>query len=156
MNRLLLFAIAMTAWILFTAIDRGSFLDKIAAMPLKTSGNAADSLPTIEQNSGLKDNSLQDRVQSELYSSISTGMSYAEVESIIGWSGILIYENNDDRGGEVIQTKVYRWNSDHLHLNDVALDKPIDRDSIALDKDIVLEFQNDVLIELSFTSHDVY
>ena len=148
MNRLLFIAIALAGWILFTVANRGFFLHKISAMPSKTLNNTnSSSVPTIQQNLGLKGN-LQNQIQSELYSSISIGMSYAEVSSILGWPGILIYQNNVDDGGETIQTKVYRWNDNEAYLDNTTDYESINKVKISSNENLILKFQNDILIEI--------
>lgn len=126
-------------------------------MPRNTSTSITDpSEPTIQQNSGFENDPLPNQIQSELFSSVARGMSYAEVSSIIGWEGVLIYESNIDDGGEVIQTKVYRWNADDLHLDNIASDEPTRKNNIDPNKSLILEFQNDVLIELDFSNQNLY
>ncbi|MEL6928498.1 MAG: hypothetical protein AAFO95_07680 [Cyanobacteria bacterium J06600_6] len=159
MNRLLFMAIALAGWILFTAINRGFFFGKLLAMPGNISNGINNSSETaIAQNADLIiiNDPLQDQLKSELYSSISTGMSYAEVSSILGWEGILIYESSISDREEVIQTKVYRWNFDDLGLDNIAPDKPIGKKNTDPGENIILEFQNDILIELNFSEQNLY
>ena len=65
-------------------------------------------------------NSLQNQIQSELYNSISSCMTYEEVSSIIGWEGVLIYEYEVDDSGESIQTQVYQWNYEDINSTDTC------------------------------------
>ena len=157
MNRLLFIAISIAGWILFTVANRGFFWHKISAMPSNVLHNTNNSsIPIVQHNLGWQEDSLQNQVQSELYSSISTGMSYAEVSSILGWSGVLVYENNINDDEEAIQTKVYRWNYDNAYLNNIDSDELINKKSINNDEHLILEFQNDILIELNFSDRNLY
>ena len=154
MNRLVLSAILLFGWIILVAINRGSFFSKISAMPQNNINSLDNSpAPTIDRNLGTeyRDDSLQNQIRSELYNSISSGMSYEEVSSIIGWKGVLIYENKINNGEEVIITKVYQWNYDDIYTNNnVSADFERSR-IVNPDKNLTLEFQDNVLIEQTFS-----
>ena len=77
------------------------------------------------------------------YSSIATGMTYQEVSSIIGWEGILIYQDRVNIGGKAIETKVYQWNDVDSRIVSNRFSKEIDPY-----RNLTLEFQDDVLVEL--------
>ena len=154
MNRLLFTAIVLAGWILFAAINRGSFFSNISATPINTSNSIDNSLPTIG-HSDLKEDSLQNQIQSELYNSISTGMSYAEVSSIIGWEGTLIYENNINDGLKPITIKVYRWNLDDVYSDSLTSNELVNKNNAHLNNYLILEFQNNILIELN-SSQNIY
>jgi len=156
-NRLLFTAILLSGWILFAISNRFFSINKISAMPGDTSNTINNSsAPTVYQNSGFNNDPLQNQIQSELYSSISTGMTYAEVSSILGWEGVLIYENNTDGGAETIETKVYRWNQGNVNLGNIVSDEGINKSNINHDESLILEFQNDILIELNFSERNLY
>ena len=154
MNRLVLSAILLFGWIILVAINRGSFFSKISAMPQNNINSLDNSpAPTIDRNLGTeyRDDSLENQISSELYNSISSGMSYEEVSSIIGWKGVLIYENKINNGGKVIRTKVYQWNYDDIYTNNnTAADFKRSR-IVNPDKNLTLEFQDNILIEQTFS-----
>lgn len=117
-------------------------------MPLNNINLDNSPAPTIDRNLGTeyRDDSLQNSIRSELYNSISLGMTYEEVSSIIGWKGVLIYESEVNNGGKVIRTKVYQWNHDELNLNNTSLTSS-DKKWRNLDRDLTLEFQDNILID---------
>ncbi|MEA5622287.1 hypothetical protein [Nostoc sp. UHCC 0251] len=86
---------------------------------------------------------LSSEIRENLYNSISTGMSYDEVRSIIGWDGILIYENNIDSADGLIHEKVYQWNDQDVYLSDRKSQRA---DIINPYWSFTLRFQNDILI----------
>ncbi|MBE9048329.1 hypothetical protein IQ255_28745 [Pleurocapsales cyanobacterium LEGE 10410] len=152
MNPLVFTVILLFSWIVFIAINRGFFIDKASSMPRGAIDNLGNSpAPTIRDDLGIKNNDLQNQIRSELYNSISTGMTYEEVSSIIGWEGVLIYENEDNDGGKIIRTKVYQWNYDDIYShNTVSADSARAR-IINPYKNLTLEFQDNILIEQTFS-----
>lgn len=154
-TRLLLGAILLSGWLLLAVFNRYLAIDKILAMPRNTSDNISN-LPasTIEQNSNFNDDPLQNQIQSELYNSISSGMTYAEVSSIIGWEGILIYENKVREGERTIHIKVYRWNYQEGHLGNIVSEDSMENETE--NRNLVLEFQNDILLEQNFSDRNLY
>ena len=87
------------------------------------------------------------QIRRDLYNSISEGMSYDEVRSIIGWDGVLIYTNNLDYSGKAIEEKIYQW-------NDRDTFSPTYNPQGAGDLNpywsVTLQFQDDALIGKSF------
>ncbi|WP_375512184.1 hypothetical protein [uncultured Nostoc sp.] len=81
-------------------------------------------------------------IRENLYNSISTGMSYDEVRSILGWDGILIYENNIDSADGQIHEKIYQWNNQDVYLTDYESQ----RGDINPYWSVTLIFQNNILI----------
>ena len=69
-------------------------------------------------------------------------MSYDEVRSILGWDGILIYENNIDSPDGQIHEKIYQWNDQDVYLTDYESQ----RADINPYWSVTLRFQNDILI----------
>ena len=157
MNRLLFIAIALAGWMLFAVANRSLFSSQISAMPGQINVNNSNTslVPQVRQNSGSSDE-LQGRIQAELYSAISTGMSYAEVSSILGWSGILIYENIVEHGEEAIQIAVYSWNYDDVYFDNTVTDEEINNSKIYRDRKLTVEFQNDIAVELDFSEPNLY
>lgn len=162
MNRLVFSVILLLGWIIFIAIDRGFFSDKISAMPRNTINNSNinnlnnSPAPSIRQDLGIEDDrlrnkNLQNQIQSELYNSISSGMTYEEVSSIIGWEGVLIYEYEVDDGGESIQTQVYQWNYEDINSTDTTSIFSERAGIINPYWNLTLEFQNDLLVDQTFS-----
>lgn len=85
---------------------------------------------------------LLSEIRENLYNSISIGMSYDEVRSILGWDGILIYENNIDSPDGQIHEKIYQWNDQDVYLTDYKSQ----RADINPYWSVTLRFQNDILI----------
>ena len=90
----------------------------------------------------IKQINFSSEIRENLYTSISTGMSYDEVRSIIGWDGILIYENNIDFADGQIHEKIYQWNDQDVYLTDYESQ----RADINPYWSVTLRFQNDILI----------
>lgn len=107
---------------------------------------------TPQGNINLERTGSPSQIRQDLYNSIYTGMSYDEVRSIIGWDGILIYENDIDGVGGKIREKTYQWNSQDVDATDYG--SPTDYRSQKTDErslywSVTLEFQNNVLINKS-------
>ena len=145
-NRLFIAAILLSGWFVFIVINRGFFSSKISAMP-QNNINLGNSPPTSDRNLSIEDrDSLHHQIRSELYSSISPGMTYEEVSSIIGWKGVLIYESEVNNGGKAVRTKVYQWNYEDLNPNDTFSNNS-DREWSYLYQNLTLEFQDNILID---------
>jgi hypothetical protein len=91
----------------------------------------------------IKQINLSSEIRENLYNSISTGMSYDEVRSILGWDGILIYENNIDSADGQIHEKIYQWNNQDFYLTDYESQRA---DVINPYWSFTLRFQNGILI----------
>ena len=158
MNRLVFSGILISGWIVFVAVNRDFFFGQLSAMPGDAINNSSNfPIPTIDWDLGIEDNKLQDRnlqnqTQSELYDSISSGMSYEEVSSIIGWSGVLVYENEVKDGGEIIQTKVYQWDHEDVYSTDTTSINAERTGIINPYGTLTLEFQDDILVEKTFSA----
>ncbi len=77
-------------------------------------------------------------------------MTYEEVSSIIGWEGVLVYENEIDNSGEKIQIKAYQWNYEDIYSTDIT---SIDSNRAGILNPywtITLEFQDNLLVEQNF------
>lgn len=159
MNRLVFSLILLLGWIIFIVFDRGFFFDRIAAMPENTINNNDlnnSPAPNIRGDLGIEDNSLQEnnlqnQIQSELYNSISTGMSYEEVRSIIGWDGVLLYENKVNNGERIIQTKVYQWNKEDVYSTNTIYSTSNRVGNPNFSENLTLEFQDNLLINKTFS-----
>jgi hypothetical protein len=140
--------------------DRGFFFSQIAAMPGNTINNNDINnfpAPSIREDLGSEENDLQqdnpqNQIQSDLYNSISSGMSYEEVSSIIGWDGVLLYENEINNGGKIIQTRVYQWNNEDVSSINSTSDTSERGGSSNLYWNITLEFQDNILINKAFSN----
>lgn len=123
-------------------------------MPGESKVDFNTSTPTIRRDLGTSDsfehNNLQNQVRSQLYNSISSGMSYEEVSSIIGWKGVLIYETEIDNGGIIVRSQVYQWNYDDVYSSNISTNFPRAR---ILDpyQNLTLEFQNNILVDRPFS-----
>ncbi|PSB01725.1 hypothetical protein [Merismopedia glauca] len=100
-------------------------------------------LPTNSNNSNFKQRILPPELRNTLYNSISIGMSYDEVRAIIGWDGILIYENEIDSPEGQIHEKIYQWNNEDIYLDDDSLPTTDEKNSYW---SVTLQFQNNILI----------
>ena len=137
-------------------IQRGFFSDKISAMTPNigySTGLDNSPAPTIDRNL-VEENSLQQQIPTQLYNSISAGMTYEEVSSIIGWEGVLIYETQIDLGARVVTSKVYQWNYDDFNWSNTVSTTTQDNrlqkngaSSLNLYQNLTLEFQDNVLTE---------
>ena len=154
-NRLFIAAILLSGWFVFIVINRGFFSSKISAMPQNNLNNLGNSpAPTIDRNLGntdIEDDSLQHQIRSELYNTISPGMTYDEVSSIIGWKGVLIYESKVNNGGKITRMQVYQWNYNDFYPNNTLSDNS-ETGLRNLYKNFTLEFQNNILIDRTFTN----
>jgi hypothetical protein len=86
-------------------------------------------------------------IREELYDSISVGMTYEQVIAIIGWDGVLIYDNNIDTADGKIHEQVYQWNNQGIYTSNNNEQKLGDR---SIYSSIKLRFQNDILVNKSF------
>lgn len=156
-KRLIFVLIILLVWILVVEGDRYFALHPTSAMP--RAGNSHNNInlsnspaPTIT----IEDNKLQEQIQSQLYSSISTGMTYEEVSSIIGWQGVLVYQAQVNVSGKAIETKVYQWNYDDVYSHTVPTNN-FEKDRIIHPyQNLTLEFQNNVLVELPVSRVEPY
>ena len=155
-NRLFIAAILLSGWFVFVVINRGFFAKKISAMPQNNLNNLGNSpAPTIDRNLGVeyREDDLQSQIRSELYNSISPGMTYEEVSSIIGWKGVLIYDSEVGNRGETVRTKVYQWNYEDFDPNN-SFSISSERKWGDLYKNLTLEFQDNILIDRTFTNSE--
>ena len=85
MKHLIISAIFLLGWIIFWIIsNRSSFTNKASAQLINNSiqfGNSPTS--SVREDLRIELDNIQRQVRSELYNSISSGMSYEEVKSII-------------------------------------------------------------------------
>ncbi|MGH1393825.1 MAG: hypothetical protein ACRAVC_07315 [Trichormus sp.] len=86
-------------------------------------------------------------IREELYDSISVGMTYEQVIAIIGWDGVLIYENDIETVDGKIHEQVYQWNNQDIYTNENDDHKLGDR---SIYSSIKLRFQNHILVNKSF------
>jgi hypothetical protein len=136
----ILLALALLAWIAFIYSHR---VFSITPMPTFFINSM---FKVFNQNTNetiqIKQINLSSEIRGNLYKSISTGMSYDEVRSILGWDGILIYENNIDSADGQIHEKIYQWNDQDVYLTDYESQ----RADINPYWSVTLRFQNDILI----------
>ena len=139
-RRFIFILIILLVWISVVQSDR-YFNHSISAMPpgIGHSNSNLSAPAEVVIESDLTDPGLN----RSRYSSIATGMTYQEVSSIIGWEGILIYQDRVNIGGKAIETKVYQWNDVDSRIVSNRFSKEIDPY-----RNLTLEFQDDVLVEL--------
>ncbi|BBD67707.1 hypothetical protein NIES4072_49950 [Nostoc commune NIES-4072] len=140
MKYLILLAVALLAWIAFIYSHKVSSITQMPTFFMNSM------FKVFNQNSNetiqIKQIKLSSEIRENLYNSISTGMSYDEVRSILGWDGILIYENNIDSADGQIHEKIYQWNDQDVYLTDYESQ----RRDINPYWSVTLRFQNDILI----------
>ncbi|WP_324972390.1 hypothetical protein [Nostoc sp.] len=133
-------AVALLTWIAFIYSHR---VFSMAPMPTFFINSM---FKVFKQNTNetiqIKQINLSSEIRENLYNSISTGMSYDEVRSILGWDGILIYENNIDSPNGQIHEKIYQWNNQDVYLTDYKSQ----RRDINPYWSVTLRFENDILI----------
>ncbi|MGB5631986.1 MAG: hypothetical protein WBM86_04290 [Waterburya sp.] len=153
MKHLAISAILLLGWILFWIIsNRNFFITKIFAQPINHSiqfGNSPGS--SIREDLRIELDNIPRQTRSELYKSISSGMSYEEVTSIIGWEGVLIYDYEVNDGGETIQTKVYQWNYEDIYSTNSTSGSSERVGVVNPYSNLTLEFQNDLLVDKTFS-----
>ena len=143
-RRFIFVLIILLVWIIVVQSDR-YFNHSISAMPSgigHSNSNLSDPAEVIIESDSTEAPSPQ-KIRSQLYSNISTGMTYEEVSSIIGWQGILIYQTKVNVGGKAIETKVYQWND-----LDAGIISNLGKEIVDPYRNLTLEFQDDVLVEL--------
>ncbi len=87
------------------------------------------------------------QIRQNLYNSISEGMSYDEVRSIIGWDGVLIYTNEIDYGGRKIKEKIYQWNNQDIYSTNYDPQRAGDLNPYW---SVTLQFQDGALVGKTF------
>jgi hypothetical protein len=137
----ILLAVALLVWVTFIYSHRTVSITQIPTFFMNSIFKVFNQNPreTIQ----IQQINLPDEFRENLYNSISTGMSYDEVRSIIGWDGILIYENNIDSANGKIYEKVYQWNNQDVDFTDSESQRA---DEINPYWSVTLRFQNDILI----------
>lgn len=104
------------------------------------------------QQRKLPNETKPNEIREELYDSISVGMTYEQVIAIIGWDGVLIYENDIDTADGKIHEQVYQWNNQGIYTSNNNEQKLGDRSiyNRSIYSSIKLRFQNDILVNKSF------
>lgn len=137
----ILLTVALLAWIVFNYSHRVISMNQMPIFFMNSmfkvfNQNTHDNLQIQQIN-------LSSEIRENLYNSISPGMSYDQVRSIIGWDGILIYENNIDSADGQIHEKFYQWNNQDVYLTDYESQRG---DVINPYWSVTLRFQNDILL----------
>ncbi|MEH2240126.1 hypothetical protein [Nostoc sp.] len=141
MKYLILLAIALLAWIAFNYSPRVISMNQMPILFMNSMFKVFNQNPY--DNIQIQQRNLSSEIRENLYNSISPGMSYNEVRSIIGWDGILIYENNIDSANGQIHEKFYQWNNQDVYLTDYESQRIDDMNPYW---SVTLRFQNDILI----------
>ncbi|MEO1378305.1 MAG: hypothetical protein AAFW70_29355 [Cyanobacteria bacterium J06635_10] len=103
-------SLALSGWIAFFYSQRSVFFGKFSAAKTNSLFNLSNQKSL--QKITIRRINIQSPIRHQLYNSISEGMSYDEVRSILGWDGILIYKNDINYGDTHIDEKIYQWNND--------------------------------------------
>ena len=140
MKYLILLAVALLAWIAFIYSHRVFYINQMPPFFMNSMFKVFNQ--NTNENIPIKQINLSSEIRENLYNSISTGMSYDEVRSILGWDCILIYENNIDSADGQIHEKIYQWNNQDVYLTDYESQ----REDIDLYWSVTLRFQNDILL----------
>jgi hypothetical protein len=148
MKYLLLLSIILLAWMVSASSYRSTLTDQKPSLFLNSTFNIFPQFfqPNSPKKIEIQDRNLPSEIRQDLYNSISTGMSYDQVRAIIGWDGILIYENDIDTAEGKIRETVYQWNNEDIYHND---DRYESIDPIGLYWNVTLQFQNNILIQKS-------
>ncbi|MEH1942514.1 MAG: hypothetical protein V7L01_20175 [Nostoc sp.] len=134
-------AVVLLAWIAFKYSPRVLYLNQMPIFSTNSMFKVFNQNPY--NNIQIQQRNLSSEIRENLYNSISPGMSYDEVRSIIGWDGILIYENNIDSPDGQIHEKFYQWNDGDVYLSDYESQRA---DVINPYWSVTLRFQNNILI----------
>ncbi len=137
----ILLSIALSGWIAFIYSHRNFFLNQFPVLSMNSMFKISNQNP--HGNIQINQTGYPSQIKQELYNSISIGMSYDEVRSIIGWDGNLIYQNDIDYVGGKIYEKIYQWNNQDIDLTDKDSQRVDDRN---LYWSVTLQFHNDILI----------
>lgn len=143
MKSLILLALTLLTWATFIYFYK---LFSISHIPILFMNSLFRSFPQHPQINIPKNQprGLLSDIREDLYNSISTGMSYDEVIAIIGWEGILIYQNDIDSAEGRIHEQVYQWSYQDVYGNDY--DYP-ESSYINLYWSVTLQFHNNILIK---------
>jgi hypothetical protein len=134
-------AVVLLAWVAFKYSHRVLYLNQMSIFSTNSMFKVFNQ--NTHNNIQIQQRNLSSEIRENLYNSISPGMSYDEVRSIIGWDGILIYENNIDLPDGQIHEKFYQWNNQDVFLSD---DESQRADIINPYWSVTLRFQNGILI----------
>lgn len=144
----ILLSVAMLGWVAFIFSHKDFFFKQFPHFSGNSTFNLLNQFPQkkIEINNRNFSNS-QPRIRRDLYNSVSEGMSYDEVRSVIGWDGVLIYTNEFDYGGRVIKEKIYQWNNQDIYSRNYDSQKAGDLNPYW---SVTLQFQDDALVGKNF------
>ena len=149
----ILLSVAIFGWIAFIYSHKDFFFKQLPSFSANSifslsNRRLSQRLPTqkIEiQNRDFRD--LKPQIRRDLYNSISEGMSYDQVRSIIGWDGVLIYTNDIDYGGRQIREKIYQWNNQDIYSTNYDPQRAGDLNPYW---SVTLQFQDDALVGKTF------
>jgi hypothetical protein len=147
MQYLILLSILLLAWIVSVSSHRIFLMERKPTLVMNSMFDIfPPSFPHPHRKIYREDRGLPSEIKQDLYNSISTGMSYDEVRAIVGWDGILIYENDINTAQGRIREKVYQWNYEDIYDSQGTSQTP---DNLNLYWSVTLQFQNDILIKKS-------
>ena len=127
--------------IAFFYSQRGIFFGKFS----DAANNSLFNLPNQNslQNITIRRIKIKSPIKHQLYNSISEGMSYDEVRSILGWDGVLIYKNDINYGDTHIDEKIYQWNNQDIYSTDYKYQNVGEMNPYW---SVTLQFQNNSLV----------
>ena len=145
----ILLSVAISGWIAFIYSHKDFLFKQLPSFSANSILNLSDRrlsnrIPgqKIEiQNRDFRD--FKPQIRENLYNSISEGMSYDEVRSIIGWDGVLLYTNDIDYGGRKIKEKIYQWNNQDVYSTNYDSQRAGDLNPYW---SVTLQFQDDALV----------
>ena len=137
----LLLSFALSGWVAFLYSQTDFFIWQLSDENTNSLFKFANL--NYPQNIQIRKLNIQSPIKRQLYNSISEGMSYDEVRSIIGWDGVLIYKNDINYGDTPINEKIYLWNNQDIYSSQY---KSQNAGEINPYWSVTLQFQNNTLV----------
>ena len=149
----ILLSVAIFGWIAFIYSHKDFFFKQLPffsanSISSLSSENLSQRLPTQKIEIQKRDfRNSKPQIRRDLYNSISEGMSYDEVRSIVGWDGVLIYTNVLDYGNRQIKEKIYQWNNQDVYSANSDSQRAGDLNPYW---SLTLQFQDNALVGKTF------
>ncbi|MBV6625354.1 MAG: hypothetical protein KI793_20900 [Rivularia sp. (in: Bacteria)] len=142
-----LLSVALSGWIALFYSQRVFLNKEFSSLAINSLFQLSNRKSRQTQKFKIRQINIQSLINQQLYNSISEGMSYDEVRSIIGWDGVLIYKNNINLGDTHINEKIYQWNNQDIYANNYNAQNVGDINPYW---SVTLQFQNNNLIGKSY------
>lgn len=142
----ILLSVAISGWIAFIYSHKDFLFKQLPSFSANSILNLSDrrlSNRIPSQKIEIQNRDFKPQIRENLYNSISEGMSYDEVRSIIGWDGVLLYTNDIDYGGRKIKEKIYQWNNQDVYSTNYESQRAGDLNPYW---SVTLQFQDDALV----------